>query len=263
MFLGLFASAALSMPPTRQREVSLSAAAGDEVKQHTEAVELTPDSPIPFENPDGAPVIILEAFVKIVKCPPFSFVTLRWTDYAVQEMVSLVNNSDKAIDRVILQFTDIQNVDEFSLFAAVNLEPRQSFVFGEHRKGKPEIVSLRETPGELVVKVAEVRFESGIVWESDMPERTRVDSEPVLLTLAQARYTQEALLNRISGKVRMLLVVGADGSVSNVRITRGLPHRLNEEAVREASRLRFKPAIKDGQPVEQRLSFEIDFNLPK
>jgi TonB family protein len=81
------------------------------------------------------------------------------------------------------------------------------------------------------------------------------------LNVPQPRYTQEARDNRVQGSVIMLVLVGADGLVKQVKIVRGLPDGLDEEAVRVANNMRFKPAMKDGKPVPFWMPISIEFNL--
>jgi TonB family protein len=90
---------------------------------------------------------------------------------------------------------------------------------------------------------------------------TAVDSRPIPLNKPRPNYTEEARKNKITGVVIARLLVGADGSVKQVRIVRGLPDGLNEEAIRAAYQMRFKPAIKTGQPVAYWVPVEIEFNL--
>jgi TonB family protein len=90
---------------------------------------------------------------------------------------------------------------------------------------------------------------------------TAVDMRPIPLNKPRPNYTEEARKNKITGVVLARLLVGADGSVKQVRIARGLPDGLNEEAIRAAYQIRFKPAMKGGQPVAFWQMVEIEFNL--
>ena len=90
---------------------------------------------------------------------------------------------------------------------------------------------------------------------------TSVDMKPVMLNRPRPNYTEEARKNKIQGVVVARLLVGSDGSVKQVKITRGLADGLNEEAIRAAYQIRFKPAMKGGQPVAYWQPIEIEFNL--
>jgi TonB family protein len=90
---------------------------------------------------------------------------------------------------------------------------------------------------------------------------TAVDERPVPLNAPQPRYSREARDNKVEGVVIARLLVGEDGAVKQVRIVRGLPDGLSEEAVRCAYELRFKPAMKGGKPVAFWQAISIEFNL--
>lgn len=91
---------------------------------------------------------------------------------------------------------------------------------------------------------------------------SRVDSKPLALNKPRPNYTEEARRNKVQGKVRARVLVGADGLVRRVQILGGgLPDGLNEEAINAASQMRFRPAIKDGQPVAFWVIIEIEFNI--
>lgn len=90
---------------------------------------------------------------------------------------------------------------------------------------------------------------------------TSVDTKPVPLNSPQPRYTEEARKNKIQGNVTARVLIGADGQVKQVKITRGLPDGLDEQAIQAAYQLRFKPAMKSGQPVAYWMPVLIEFNL--
>jgi periplasmic protein TonB len=90
---------------------------------------------------------------------------------------------------------------------------------------------------------------------------TSVDQGPVLLNNPQPRYTEEARKNKIQGVVLVRVLIGSDGQVKRVTVTRGLPDGLDEQAIQAAYQLRFKPAMKSGQPVSFWKPVQIEFNL--
>ena len=90
---------------------------------------------------------------------------------------------------------------------------------------------------------------------------TSVDQRPILLNNPQPRYTEEARKNKIQGTVMVRVLIGSDGSVKRVTVTRGLPDGLDEQAIQAAYQLRFKPAMKGGQPVSFWQAVTIEFNL--
>jgi periplasmic protein TonB len=90
---------------------------------------------------------------------------------------------------------------------------------------------------------------------------TSVDQQPVLLNNPQPRYTEEARKNKIQGTVLVRVLIGSDGTVKRVVVVRPLPDGLDEQAIQAAYQLRFKPAMKSGQPVSFWKPVAIEFNL--
>lgn len=84
---------------------------------------------------------------------------------------------------------------------------------------------------------------------------------PTITHKEKARYTQAALDEGIHGWVLISAVFRADGKLSDVTPLTQLPHGLTEMAVEAAQKIRFKPAMKEGQPVSVRMSMEFFFAL--
>src|SRR5580692_8998109 len=74
-------------------------------------------------------------------------------------------------------------------------------------------------------------------------------------------YTQEARNLRIEGEVLLEVVLEASGSLRVVRVVRGLGHGLDDNAVKAAERIRFKPATKNGQPADSTVVLHIIFQI--
>lgn len=88
-----------------------------------------------------------------------------------------------------------------------------------------------------------------------------VDQKPEPLSLPRPYYTEAARNNKLQGIVRVRALVGVDGTVKRVKILTGLPDGLDEEAILCVYKSRFKPAMKDGQPVEYWVALDVEFNL--
>jgi len=74
-------------------------------------------------------------------------------------------------------------------------------------------------------------------------------------------YTEEARHLRIEGEVLLEVVLEASGKVHVIRVARGLGHGLDDAAVRAAEQIRFKPALRDGQPADSTAVLHIIFQL--
>lgn len=74
-------------------------------------------------------------------------------------------------------------------------------------------------------------------------------------------YTEEGRKLHIQGEVLLQVVFGASGQLRIVGITRGLGHGLDQAAVRAAEEIQFKPAERNGQPVDTAATLHILFQL--
>ncbi len=74
-------------------------------------------------------------------------------------------------------------------------------------------------------------------------------------------YTAEARAQRIEGEVLLEVVFEASGRLRVLRVVRGLGHGLDDAAVHAAEQIRFKPALKDGQPSDSTAVVHIVFQL--
>jgi len=68
-------------------------------------------------------------------------------------------------------------------------------------------------------------------------------------------------MNEITGAVLLEAVLSPSGEVRDVKVLKGLPYGLTKNALESITRIKFKPAIKNGRPVSQRMKFEYNFNL--
>ena len=77
---------------------------------------------------------------------------------------------------------------------------------------------------------------------------TSVDQKPILLNSPRPNYTEDARKNKIQGTVTARVLIGADGSVKQVKILRGLPDGPQRASHSGATQMRFRAAMKSGQP---------------
>lgn len=89
----------------------------------------------------------------------------------------------------------------------------------------------------------------------------KAELKPVILYKEKASYTEMARLNRIQGTIVLGLIFSKNGEITDLKIIRGLPDGLTLNALKAAQNIRFKPALKDGQPVSVRGTIEFSFTL--
>ena len=84
---------------------------------------------------------------------------------------------------------------------------------------------------------------------------------PVVISEPHPQYTPEAAQLRIQGEVTLQVRFLSTGQVEVLRVVNGLGHGLDEAAKRVAEQIRFKPAEKDGHPVDHTTLIHITFQL--
>ena len=84
---------------------------------------------------------------------------------------------------------------------------------------------------------------------------------PRLLREVKAGYTEDARRANIEGEVVLEIVVRRDGSVSDVKLLKGLGSGLNERAVAAVRQWRFAPATRLGQAVDVVVEVAVEFKL--
>ena len=86
-------------------------------------------------------------------------------------------------------------------------------------------------------------------------ERARVIAKP------EPQYTEEARRNAVTGSVVLRVIFSRAGEVTNIRAVQSLPFGLTERAIAAARLIRFRPATRDGRPVNVYMQLEYNFNL--
>jgi TonB family protein len=107
--------------------------------------------------------------------------------------------------------------------------------------------------------------------DADVPAPPTVHSRPAeatakivpaeILSKPTPIYTEEARHLRVEGEVLLEVVLEASGRLHVMRVVRGLGHGLDDAAVRAAEQIRFKPALRDGQPSDSKAVLHIIFQL--
>lgn len=119
--------------------------------------------------------------------------------------------------------------------------------------------------------VARAALEASGFGDADVPappstkSRAEVSSVTVLpaeiISKPTPSYTAEARSLKIQGEVLLEVVLEASGNLHVVRVVQGLGHGLDDNAVRAAEQIRFKPALRNGQPADSTVLLHIIFQL--
>jgi TonB family protein len=86
-------------------------------------------------------------------------------------------------------------------------------------------------------------------------------SAPVAIFDPDPEYSEEARKAKYQGTVVLWVVIGADGKPREIRVERSLGMGLDEKAMEAVKKWRFRPAMKDDQPVPVMVNIEVSFHL--
>jgi len=86
---------------------------------------------------------------------------------------------------------------------------------------------------------------------------------PTILTQVRPQYTADAMRAKVQGVALVECIVRPDGSVTDAHIVKSLDpvFGLDQEAVKAASKWRFVPGKRFGQPVSVQITIELTFTL--
>lgn len=112
-------------------------------------------------------------------------------------------------------------------------------------------------------RVASAGIPTAVVQAAPMQQATAAPAMTNIEVLSKppVQYTSEARQLRIQGDVVLRVTFTAAGRVVVQGVTRGLGHGLDEEARKVAEQIRFKPATRNGQPVDSTTNITITFQL--
>jgi TonB family protein len=86
-------------------------------------------------------------------------------------------------------------------------------------------------------------------------------SGPVPLRKVDPKYPQSAIKQRIDGEVILYAIIRKDGKVDSIQLVRGVDPLLDQNAMEALSRWEFRPATREGQPVDLEAVIHIPFHF--
>jgi TonB family protein len=133
-------------------------------------------------------------------------------------------------------------VDMIRFFEGSRAEVDQTFELeGAISKLGRLTASMVKREGEWLIEHARLLGPSAHLWDSDPVLQQKPEDPP---------YPAEAAEHHVQGKVVLDILVRLDGSTEVVEVLEGLPHGCNEMAMEHARLWRWRPATRNGQPVE-------------
>lgn len=120
------------------------------------------------------------------------------------------------------------------------------------------VISEKEYHGGVIVEIPEFPGCENLTYQETADCFTKKMQQHIALNF---KYPDEALKNKIQGKVFVLFTINEKGTIENIRTREGVGI-LQAEAVRIVELLPpFKPALKDGLPTRIPFTIPITFKL--
>ena len=120
-------------------------------------------------------------------------------------------------------------------------------------------------PGGDTATVQQGGFGSVVAGKAAKPQatdQTAAAFKPVvILSKPDPVYPPEARRLHIEGEVVLSVLFGSSGNLRVLKVEQGLGHGMDQAAVEAAERIRFKPAERDGRPVDSTAMVHIIFQL--
>lgn len=179
-------------------------------------------------------------------------------------ILSVVVGVDGNASSVHLANPNASKFDEFAIEAVKQSQFQPGMLNG---KPVPVLIQVRVPFFHLAAAVPRIMLRSAQfairppAWQNDPLRMRPGDAPPRAITFANPEYSEEARRKKIQGVVLVSALVNEEGNPIDLRVEKSLGYGLDEKALECFSQYRFTPAMRDGQPVAQRVTIEVNFRL--
>src|SRR5262249_12832831 len=142
-------------------------------------------------------------------------------------------------------------------FAALPPGAKPEQLFG-HKKVYTLYVNmpnLNSATGSWIMNFSELRM------NPNAPRVTPTDvASPVPLRKVDPKYPPALMQEHVEGEVVLYAVIRHDGSLDSIQVVHGLDEQLDHNAMEALSQWKFRPAERDGTPVDLEAIIHIPFH---
>jgi TonB family protein len=135
--------------------------------------------------------------------------------------------------------------------------PEQIFASKKIYKMLVNMPNLNSATGSWILNFSELRTGS----EASGPASSEV-SAPGPLRKIDPKYPPTLINENVEGEVVLYAVIRRDGSVDSIQLVRGIDEQLDANAMNALSQWKFRPATKQGVPIELEAIVHIPFHAP-
>jgi len=136
-------------------------------------------------------------------------------------------------------------------------QPEQIFASKKIYKMLVNMPNLNSATGSWILNFSELRENSGGA-HTDSSEV----SAPGPLRKIDPKYPPTLINEHVEGEVVLYAVIRRDGSVDSIQLVRGIDEQLDANAMNAFSQWKFRPATKQGTPIELEAIVHIPFHAP-
>jgi TonB family protein len=144
-------------------------------------------------------------------------------------------------------------------FAALSPGAKPEQVFASRRvyTMNVNLPNLNSSTGSWILNFSELLANPGgpRITPSDL-------SGPVPLRKVDPKYPPTLISDHVEGEVVLYAVIRRDGSVDSIQVVRGVDEQLDANAMSALAQWKFRPAARQGEPVEVEAIVHIPFRAP-
>jgi len=144
-------------------------------------------------------------------------------------------------------------------FAALAPDAKPEAIFARRRVYSLNVnmPNLNSATGSWILNFTEMRTTPGA------PPAGAADiAAPSPLRKVDPKYPPTAVAEHIEGEVILYAVIRRDGSVDSIQLIRGIDDQLDGNAMRALAQWKFRPAQRDGEPLDLEAIVHIPFRAP-
>jgi TonB family protein len=123
------------------------------------------------------------------------------------------------------------------------------------KEAREQLAELERQSPSQEARLREVQQSTAELQKAQTDRRARV------IYRVEPEYTMDAREKKIAGTVVLTLTVDHEGLPQNIQVKKSLYPSLDQSAIEAAKKMRFEPAMKDGQPVSMFISVEMNFQV--
>jgi len=136
-------------------------------------------------------------------------------------------------------------------------QPEQIFASKKVYKMLVNMPNLNSATGSWILNFSELSA------NTQGPHQATADvSAPGPIRKVDPRYPPTLIKEHVEGEVVLYAVIRSDGSVDSIQLVRGIDEQLDANAMQALSQWKFRPATKQGTPVDLEAIVHIPFHGP-